>query len=86
MERVVIYSKENCPYCVSAKHILNNKKIAFEEVKLGVDITREAIIEQFPTARSFPIITVDGFYIGGYVELAERINQEYSDSKELLNE
>jgi glutaredoxin 3 len=86
MERVVVYSKDNCPYCTSAVHLLNTRKIAFEEQKLGLDFTREQILEQFPTARTFPIITVDGFYIGGYTQLAERVNQEYSETKQLLNE
>jgi hypothetical protein len=54
------------------------------ELKLGVDFSRETLLENYPTAKSFPVITVDGFYIGGYSQLAERINTTNSDNRELL--
>ena len=44
---------------------------------LDVDFTREELFEKFPTARTFPQITVDGEAIGGYdnfVKLLENRN------------
>lgn len=71
---IVIYSKDSCPFCVKAKDLLqrNNKK--FKELKLGVDFTREEILELFPSAKTFPIITIDGEWIGGYAQLEEIFN------------
>ena len=31
---ITVYSKNNCPYCVQAKNLLQLKGIAFEEVKI----------------------------------------------------
>jgi hypothetical protein len=43
-------------------------------------------MELFPQARSFPIIVVDGFNIGGYNELSKMILEETSDNRKLLTE
>jgi glutaredoxin-related protein len=40
---------------------------------LDTDFTREELFEEFPTARTFPQIRVDGNAIGGYDQLAEHI-------------
>jgi glutaredoxin 3 len=31
---ITVYSKNNCPYCVQAKNLLQLKGIVFEEVKI----------------------------------------------------
>jgi hypothetical protein len=56
------------------------------ELKLDVDFSRETLLENYPTAKTFPVITVDGFYIGGYSQLAERINTQASENTQLLTE
>lgn len=71
-----IYSKSNCQYCDKAKALLKSKKIEFDEFELDVHYTREELIEQFPTARTFPVILIDGNYIGGFDQLKERFNDE----------
>lgn len=83
---VVVYSKENCSYCMSAKILLTNKGIPFTEKKLGEDFTREMILEMFPSARSFPVIVIDGFNIGGYQQLKERLEQANNDTAKFLVE
>ena len=87
MDRVVIYSRDNCSYCVYAKNLLEQKKIPYEEQKLGVHFDRERLVEMFPTAKTFPVITVDGFYIGGYSQLTEMINETNinNSTEQLLN-
>lgn len=69
-----IYSKDNCPYCLRAKALLSNKEFEYEEIKIGVDIEREAFLELFPNAKTVPqiFLNVSGseFYVGGYTELA----------------
>ena len=82
---IQLYTKENCPYCLKAKQLLKTMNMEFTEEKLDVDFTREILLEKFPTARSYPVIVVDGFYIGGYSQLSEMISSQ-SDSRKLLNE
>lgn len=86
INNVEIYSKPDCPYCSRAKQVLKTNDITFTEQMLGKDFTREIIIEKFPTAKTFPIIVIDGYYIGGYTQLVEQLNKQNEDSRRLLNE
>lgn len=83
---VEIYSKTSCPHCSRAKNLLKTHNIQFNESVLDVNFTREQLLEKFPSAKTFPVIVVDGFYIGGYTQLATRLNEEFSDTRQLLNE
>jgi glutaredoxin len=69
MNNVVLYTKENCYFCTLAKSVLVEQNISFKEMKLGEDYTLEYIKERFSSAKTFPVIVVDGFYIGGATEL-----------------
>lgn len=83
---VEIYSKEDCQYCQMAKTSLAGKGIQFTEQTLHIDFTRDYILEKFPSAKTFPIIVVNGFYIGGYNQLREYLEEQTNSSKKLLNE
>lgn len=71
MSKVVIYTKDNCPYCVQAKNLFSTKGQKYEEMKIGVDLTREEFISIFPDVRSVPFIIIDGEKVGGYDRLVE---------------
>jgi glutaredoxin 3 len=75
MNRVEIYTTAICPYCVSAKHFLKQKGLAFEEVRVDVDpVRREEMLARSAGRRSVPQIFVNGAHIGGFDDLvaAER--------------
>lgn len=72
---VVVYSKPNCPYCVRAKHLLQNYSIPFTEKVVGVDVTREELLEAAPNARTVPQIIINGEVIGGYEQLSTYIEE-----------
>lgn len=73
---VVIYTKDNCGYCNSAKALLKSRNIPFKELALNVDFTRETLLETFPSARTFPVVVIDGFNIGGYNELYKTLSEQ----------
>jgi len=83
---IEIYSKDNCVFCERTKTMLRNRQIPFVEYKLDVDFTREILLEKYCEARSFPVIVVDGFYIGGYDQLQHQLNEEVKNTQKLLNE
>tara|TARA_B100001939_G_scaffold308482_1_gene289105 strand:+ start:1158 stop:1382 length:225 start_codon:yes stop_codon:yes gene_type:complete len=68
---IEIFSKPACPYCVKAKTLCEQQGYDFEYKMLDEDFTREELFEQFPTARTFPQIRIDGHAIGGYDNLLE---------------
>ena len=70
MTKAIIWSKENCPFCVQAKALLKQKNIEFEERNISQgDWTKEQLLEAVPTARTLPQIFLDDNYIGGFTEL-----------------
>ncbi len=83
---IIMYSKDNCSYCTNAKMLLSSKGLSYTEYKLGEDFTRETLLEMFPEARTFPVIVVDGFNIGGYIQLKEKLDTQSNDTKKFLTE
>ena len=54
-----VYTKDNCPACVTLKASLVRSGEAFQEIKIGKDITREEFMSKFPTVRTVPYIEDD---------------------------
>jgi len=69
MAKVVIYTKDPCPYCVRAINMLNEKEISFEEIDLTDNFTEMDRIKNETGWRTMPIIMIDGKVIGGYSDL-----------------
>ena len=70
---IKIFGKENCTFCTQAKTLCEQKGFEFEYGMLDEDYTFEDFAEKFPTARTFPQITVDDKPIGGFMELKEMV-------------
>lgn len=85
---IKIYGKKNCTYCDAAKALLNSKQIPYTYELLGANFTVEEIKAQFPAARSYPIVTLDGDYIGGLSELRTKLSllEQLGGGRQLLNE
>ena len=73
--KTIVWSKVTCPYCDMAKTLLKNKGIVFEERMIGVDWTREQLLESIPNARTVPQIILNGVLIGGYEQLKAHFNK-----------
>ena len=66
---IEIFGKTMCPFCDKAKALCETGGYEYTYKQLDVDFTREELFEQFPGARTFPQIRIDGKNIGGYDEL-----------------
>lgn len=75
MSKIIIYSKDNCQYCVKAKTLLNIKKMQFEEVVIGRDIDKDEFVAIYPEVRTVPYILIDGNPIGGFDNLTEWVHE-----------
>ena len=84
--RVTLYTKHDCFYCSQAKVLLASKNIPFSELKLNDDFTRDNLLEMFPNAKTFPVVVVDGFNIGGFQQLQTMISEQTASTAKLLNE
>ncbi len=69
LEHIVeIWGKPACPYCEKAKALSRQEGLNYVYHQLDEDFTIEELKEKFPDAKTFPQITVDGKYIGGFSE------------------
>lgn len=77
--RIIIYSRDNCIYCDQARDLLRSLGKEFIEYKLDKDFTRPVLKETFPNAKTFPVITINGVYIGGFTELSELMKERKNE-------
>jgi glutaredoxin 3 len=68
---IEIYSKPNCQYCLYARNLLIALNREFVQYKLDEDFSRDELIQKFPEAKTFPVVVIDGNYVGGYTQLKE---------------
>ena len=66
---VIIYSTSWCPSCVSAKRLLDSKKVGYKEINIEQeDISREKL-EEIAGASTVPQILINDNPIGGFDSL-----------------
>lgn len=70
---IIIYGKPACPSCVKAKQLCEMRGYSYEYQEMGKDFDREFIFEQFPGARTFPQIVVNGEKVGGFEGMTKYI-------------
>lgn len=70
MAKVIIYTKENCPYCRMAKELLTARKAAFKEIRIDLDKSKLDEMIRLTNRRSLPQILINDQSIGGYDDLA----------------
>jgi glutaredoxin 3 len=69
MATVIVYSSANCPYCVRAKELLDNKGIHYEEILVDLDPAQREIMMERSGRRTVPQIFINDHPIGGYDDL-----------------
>lgn len=71
----IIYSRDNCPWCVKAKELLEAKGLPYEELKLGIDYDKEQLRSKLGgiDRLTVPQIFHEGVYLGNYEALRRLI-------------
>jgi glutaredoxin 3 len=70
MTKIVMYTKEHCPYCDNAKAFLKSKQLAFTEIRVDLDSAKLAEMIKLSGRRSVPQIFVNDQAIGGFDDMA----------------
>ena len=74
--KAIVWSKDQCPYCVQAKALLESRGIEYEERNImHSTYTKEQLLEAVPTARTLPQIFLDEVYVGGFNELRTKLTE-----------
>lgn len=69
MKPVTVYTTEHCPFCSSAKALLDKRSIEYEEINLARDPDGRAKLADRTGMITFPQIVIDGETLGGFQEL-----------------
>jgi len=69
MPKVEIYTTALCPYCSSAKALLERKGVPFEETDVTFDPEKRKDVIKRSGQRTVPQIWIGGRYVGGCDDL-----------------
>ena len=71
-----VWSQSNCPACEEAKRLLERHGVPYAvcEIGLNTGYTKKDLIDLVPNARSVPQIFLNGFHVGGLLELKKLLN------------
>jgi len=74
--QITIYTKSNCPNCVSAKQLLKSKGLTHNTIDIEQNPeTAKILFSQYPEARQMPQIFIDGQRVGGLAGLQAALKQ-----------
>ena len=78
MNKIIIYTKDYCSFCIKAKSLLEIKKIKFTEINLNKNPEQfEEMVNKSNGARTVPQI----FYKNNYIGDCDTIHQLNSEGK-----
>jgi glutaredoxin 3 len=69
MRSVTLYTTDMCPYCRSAKALLEKRGVAYEEINLARDPDGRTKLQEITGMFTFPQIVIGEQSIGGFDQL-----------------
>ena len=69
MMKALIYTTATCPYCVRAKQLLQEKGIAYSEIRVDLDDAEREKMINITGRRTVPQIFIIDEHIGGFDDL-----------------
>jgi thioredoxin reductase (NADPH) len=67
---VVIYTKDSCPYCAMAKHLLQSKGVEWTEINISAEPRRRDEMIQRSGRMTVPQIFIGETHVGGFDDLS----------------
>lgn len=72
---IMMYTKSNCPNCITAKMVLQMNDLDFVEVDVELGSRWENLLKEFPDARQMPQIFINDQRVGGLAGLQAALKQ-----------
>ena len=70
--KIVIYTADNCPYCTTAKKLLDSKGLSYSEINISNDNEkRKDLMQKSGGQRAVPQIFINDQHIGGHSDLSK---------------
>ena len=73
--KIVMYTKKQCPNCVTAKSILESKGLKYETLDAEEREHALWLIKNYPEARQMPQIFINDQRVGGIAGLQAALKQ-----------
>lgn len=74
MKNITIYTKNNCAHCESAKTLLQNKGLRYQEIDVSHDDNKLIEMVTRSKQRTVPQIFIGDNHIGGNIDLHNYLN------------
>jgi glutaredoxin 3 len=78
LEKTIIYTIKNCPSCVRAKNLLQEKGYSFQEIDVtnNPENLREQLMERTKGQRTLPQVFINEHHVGGYEALQAFLHEQ----------
>ena len=70
-EEIIIFSKDNCSYCLYTTKLLDEIGLTYTEFKLGKDFTKADHYKKFGMDATFPKVEINEKIVGGARDTVE---------------
>lgn len=67
----IVYGRDNCPYCVKAKELLDSRGLQYEYIDVSENQDAREFIKSIGCTTVPQVFYDDDVYIGGYTELVK---------------
>ena len=77
--QITIYTNQGCIWCTRTKELMARANQEYTEVKwneLSIDGQLKVKNELGPEMRAFPVVIIDGNYVGGLIDTAKLFLKE----------
>lgn len=75
MNKIIIYTKSQCPNCDTAKQLLKSKGIGYDEKSMDDPDEWQRFMAAYSNFRQMPQIFIDGQRVGGLAGLQAALKQ-----------
>ncbi|HEX7666453.1 MAG TPA: glutaredoxin domain-containing protein [Polyangiaceae bacterium] len=70
MPEIVVYSRPGCMFCVQVEDLLDGAGIRYRPLEIVSREEQDQLMARHD-ARSFPVVLVDGKYLGGFTHIVK---------------
>ncbi len=69
MTKVIMYTTQFCPYCVRARHLLEEKGVEYTEIRVDLEPHKRSEMIELAGRTSVPQIFINDEHVGGCDDL-----------------
>ncbi|MCL6229776.1 MULTISPECIES: glutaredoxin 3 [Bartonella] len=68
MKEITIYTRPNCPYCIKARTLLDQKGVKYTDIDASTSL-RQQMVQRANGRNTFPQIFIGDYHVGGCDDL-----------------